>query len=400
MTVAYLELTPYDPLIARDGRPFGDKKGNRMRGLPWLLPSVVAGSFRTALVKAGTGDFSGDTPKALLNHVHVAGVFPVDEDTMYLPAPSDCVWDEKTDTVFRVQPIPLRDGEGVDFPATGRALQPVRLSDEQAEDDFKARPAPAWWPLDQYAQWLTEATLERPAAWFDPSFLDAPPIEMRDHVALDPQRGAAAESLLFSTANLNLSHLPRFRAGNRNGSLPFAQRFARISLAARVEIEQNRFEPMSDFDTWHPLGGERRLVHWKQTSHGLHWRAPELVKRALENTEKVRLILATPAIFAGGWKPGWLDGGLAGTIHDVPLRLVGVCNGRWKAVSGWSMQPLPETGRPGPKPIRRMVPAGSVYFFECKPGAAAALADHWLKPVSDDPQECRDGFGLAIWGTW
>ena len=33
-------------------------------------------------------------------------------------------------------------------------------------------------------------------------------------------------------------------------------------------------------------------------------------------------------------------------------------------------------------------------------GNAAPLADRWLQPVSDDPQDRLDGFGLATWGTW
>jgi CRISPR-associated protein Cmr3 len=80
----------------------------------------------------------------------------------------------------------------------------------------------------------------------------------------------------------------------------------------------------------------------------------------------------------------------------VKLALVGVTSARWKAVSGWSLAP-PR----GPKPIRRTVPAGAVYFFEVeKPGDAAPLADAWLQSVSDDEQEQRDGFGLATWGIW
>src|SRR5262249_39169019 len=74
-------------------------------------------------------------------------------------------------------------------------------------------------------------------------------------------------------------------------------------------------------------------------------------------------------------------------------------NGRWKAVSGWSMLPHPETGKPGPKAIRRMVPADSVYFFTAR-GSAASLAQRWLQSVSDGEQERRDGFGLAVWGAW
>jgi CRISPR-associated protein Cmr3 len=141
-------------------------------------------------------------------------------------------------------------------------------------------------------------------------------------------------------------------------------------------------------DHLHPLGGERRLVHWKTCESKL-WECPPLVRTALETTTKVRLILATPAIFTGGWKPNLAHGPLK------DFKLVGVSSGRWKAVSGWSLAP-PR----GPKAIRRMVPAGSVYFFTCEKGTAAALADQWLTSVSDDEQEQRDGFGLATWGTW
>jgi CRISPR-associated protein Cmr3 len=125
---------------------------------------------------------------------------------------------------------------------------------------------------------------------------------------------------------------------------------------------------------------------------------PQSIRDALAKTTQVRLILATPAIFADAWKPGWLNEQLEGTPPgcSVKLKLVGVNNGRWKAVSGWSLAP-PR----GPKAIRRMVPAGSVYFFRVeKPGDAASLADLWLQPISDNDQARRDGFGLALWGTW
>ena len=107
------------------------------------------------------------------------------------------------------------------------------------------------------------------------------------------------------------------------------------------------------------------------------------------------MVLATPAIFKDGWKPGWLTNGLEGELYGVKLKLVGVSNGRWKAISGWSL-----ASPRGPKAIRRMVPAGSVYFFKCGQGVATQLANHWLQSVSDDPQAQRDGFGLALWGTW
>ena len=76
MSVTTLQLTARDPIIARDGRPFGAGQGNRMRSLSWPLPSVVAGSLRTALVKVNPSlDFTKETPVELLR-VDVAELFP------------------------------------------------------------------------------------------------------------------------------------------------------------------------------------------------------------------------------------------------------------------------------------------------------------------------------------
>ncbi len=393
MSVTTLQLTARDPIVVRDGRPFGAGQGNRMRGLGWPLPSVVAGSFRTALVKANPSlDFAGDMPQRLMK-IEVAGVFPTVENELYFPAPNDCVWDGDARRVHAVRPVDPGPN-GCDFPASG--LCPVMLTEEQCKTDFKPKPVPAWWPFGKLRDWL----LGKPVT-FNERFLNAALQETRDHVTLEADTGAAAEGQLFTTAGLNVTHLPRFGVDSDDKRLPFDKRFADITLSARVTVRDQAFDHL-DRLTWHPLGGERRLVHWRQRDADL-WKCPAAVKSALETATHVRMVLATPAIFKHGWRPGWLDADtLIGKLPESgpTLKLVGVSNGRWKAVSGWSLQPLPETGRPGPKAIRRMVPAGSVYFFEVPRGEAVALADHWLKPVSDDEQECRDGFGLAVWGTW
>lgn len=87
-------------------------------------------------------------------------------------------------------------------------------------------------------------------------------------------------------------------------------------------------------------------------------------------------------------------------VGEVPgsglsVRLVSAVVGRWKPLSGWSY----EKGRNGPKALRRMVPAGSVYFFEVLKGGEG-IADLWLHSVCDCVQDGRDGFGLALWGFW
>jgi len=376
-----LQLTPHDPLIARDGRPFGAGQGNRMRGLPWPLPSVVAGSFRTALVKAGNGDFSGVMPTTLLEKVHVAGVFPVHGGELYLPAPNDYVWNQETNTRYRARPYDFANC--CDFPTDG--LRPVLFSDDFKIKDFKPAEVPAWWPAGKYAEWLLGNEV-----CFDSSFLRNPLQETRDHVCLDAERGAAAEGQIFATTGLNMTYLPRFGVKLDDKDISFNQRFAEVTLSARVTVPPTGFEQIDNFNILHPLGGERRLVHWQNADSDL-WNPRKAICDALKTATQIRMVLATPAIFKHGWQPDLANG----PLKAFNQKLVGVSNGRWKAVSGWSLAP-PR----GPKAIRRMVPAGSVYFFTCEAGAAAPLADMWLRSVSDDEQSQRDGFGLALWGTW
>ena len=40
-------IEPIDPLIVRDGRPFGPTPGARARTLPFPFPQTIAGAVRT-----------------------------------------------------------------------------------------------------------------------------------------------------------------------------------------------------------------------------------------------------------------------------------------------------------------------------------------------------------------
>lgn len=383
-----LKITCRDPIVARDGRPFGANQGNRMRSLDWVLPSVLAGSLRSALGKSANRDFSVATAEDLLD-VEIAGPVPLADGQLYFPAPQDCVFHPQSGPL-RAAPWRLDEG-GCDWPAIG--LQPVSLTQEQAPDDFKPAEPPAWWPADRYAAWLAGDHIK-----FDERFLDAAEIEHRTHVSLAAETGAADEGELFTTAALVVTHLRRHAAGAEQVR---SSRFAEIALAARVRADGWCGEALAGLDTLHSLGGERRLAHWTTVAEGA-WSCPEIIRAALAKASRVRMVLVTPAMFRDGWKPGWLNDALAGIPPGarVNLRLVGVSIQRWRAVSGWSLLNNPPNQRPGPKPVKRIVPAGGTYFFEIAEGESSDLAGHWLEPVSDDEQNRRDGFGLAAWGIW
>jgi len=381
----YLTLTPRDPLIARDGRPFGANAGNRMRSLDWLYPSVLAGSLRTLLGKQN-GGFNPETVKKL-KALAVSGPFPRIGDSLFFPRPLDCVVREEIGkrACFGVRPAHFDSGEGCDLPI---GLRPVLLSDG-AGCDFKPAKLPGFWSAGMLAAWLANPTgggFDSPpeSATGSKEFLDLPPEDSRTHVKMDPASGVGAEGELFSTTGLVFT--------TADGQP--------LQMAARVEESNDFDESLTKLDCLHPLGGERRLAHWRRGQSASAWTCPGSIVEALKGAQLVRMVLATPAIFKAGWKPGWLDQGehgLEGTPpgSSVKLRLAGVVADRWQPISGWSLEPPA-----GPKAIRRMVPAGGVYFFEVLEGEAGSFTERWLHSVCDDEQDRRDGFGLALFGIW
>ncbi|MCS7270347.1 MAG: type III-B CRISPR module-associated protein Cmr3 [Gemmataceae bacterium] len=405
MTAAYVEITGLDPIVARDGRPFGDGTGNRMRGLPWPLPSAVAGSARRALVVAQPERCFDETTIQQLLATAVAGVFPVvDGQTLYLPAPKNCVWqwDKKrqVDAIYRALPQPLGEGEGCDLPQPG--LQPVMLQNAP-EDDFKPEPVPAWWPVDELARWLSGEPFPSGQAKFGTGrFLTAARQQLRDRVCINPWRGAAEESRLFAVSDLNVSCLePHDSQGDERSQTCYSKkRDRRSSVRITLSLRLHPGDLADNLSLLHPLGGNRRLVCWRTApEQEALWKVPARLADRLAAARQVCLMLATPALFELGYLPGWLDHTLTGSppgIAGLRVKLVGIICDRWRALARFSY----DWRQPGPRPLRRMVPAGSMYFFQVLEGNPAVLAEAWLQSVCDDPQDRRDGFGLAVWGIW
>jgi CRISPR-associated protein Cmr3 len=113
------------------------------------------------------------------------------------------------------------------------------------------------------------------------------------------------------------------------------------------------------------------------------------VESIVEN-EACRVVLLTPAYFEQGWKPSWI-------IQNGNIELKAAAIGRAQVISGWDF----EKGKP--KHTRRLVPAGSVFFFKLNGNETEIrnwIDRTWMHCISDGEQSRKDGFGLAVLGTW
>lgn len=385
-----LTVQPRDPVIARDGRPFGAHAGNRMRSVGWPLPSTVAGSIRTMLGHAVGGKFDAALIQQL-KQVVCHGPLPVSNNRLFLPAPNDALV-AMAGACVTLRPETISSG-GTDLPDDLLPVVPPATTPL-----MKFGSPPAWWSLEKMGEWLLTAGDASPN-FLQPSgeFRDSPVTDERSHVQIDPKTLAAAPHMLFSSEGLVLDDL---REPNRTPH--HTQLLVRIDADSQQSFK-NHIAGLNRLQT---VGGERRIarIQIAASTEQSRFDCPNNVQHELAQVkvgDGVRMALATPAIFDHGWRPGWLNeqNGRVGTppgieSADLKLRLIAVCNERWEAVSGWSYESR------GPKPVKRVVPAGGVYFFRVEHVQPRTLPQLWLQPTSDAPEDCLEGFGLAVWGLW
>lgn len=409
-----VRIRPIDSVLFRDGRPFGTELGAQTAvSVPIPPPGTIAGFLRTLIGNrkgvdwdAVRNGYSEERVKGPLLQLNGKYVLPAPADAVVFEAeqePQPCTSTHQTEgenvaarrqkspTIAKARPHELENGQGCNMPCFDCGLQPLLLSGV----DERRKPASGYdlWEWDALKEWLLD---KQPRSLRKISF---PPAERRVHVAINDTTLGSEESLLY-TVEYRSYEMYDAERGCMN----------EWSLIAQVETDLGRVEGTG------VLGGERRLAYVEQLDGSAWLTCPEEIRKALVKAQRVRMYLATPAVFICGWKPGWLRKEKRGDGHalvgsppcvpqEVKLRLVAAAVPRRQAVSGWSLK------QQGPKPVKWCVPAGAVYFFEVEEGNPALLAEHcWLESVSDGKAQNgnqhngdrnRDaGYGLALWGIW
>lgn len=356
------QLEALAPWLFGYGMPFGTSPGALSAlSLELPRPATLAGAVRTSLAREN--DLSLLDQPSLIRQVAIRGPILLRNGEPVFAAPADAAHVTIDREEFDVPAFPdpaWRDfvSAPVDAPDS---WAPTRLVGDLEQYIPSKEKRSAWWSQEAMVNWLTSHQPVSPEGG-----LGSPAKETRTHVSLEARR--AREGMLFTTQGVCI-------ADHIRGDEVDAWR---ILVALH---DERTIEPILT------LGGERRLARAQECSTNV-WMCPEEIRTALKGTKHVRLVLATPCVFAKGWQPGWTE------LHGVGLKLCGAAMPRRQAWAGWDME------KDGLKPLRYGVAAGSTYFFEVTSGDASALADHWLTSVADDEQDQRDGAGLALWGTW
>lgn len=391
-------IEPHDSFIARDGRPFGLIPGVRAASLPFPFPSTTTGGVRTRDGSDAQGVFDiQETSRVKGLTVRGPLLVQLDQDSQvahwFANAPADALLldtepaDKDNADVRRLLPQVLPTGAHTNLP--DKQLLPLYLqqSDKRKPHGY----APRFWNWERFLKWLRAPQDEANLALADIG-TNGPPRDERSHVSIQNATQTHEEGGLFQTRGLEFT---KQKAKDDKGDYKL-ETAARLALAVSTDAAKIN-------DGVAPLGGERRLVSWRTfkpatgVADWLNSQCP--ISDQIVADRACRVVLLTPACFAAGWKPEWLINGRAGvSANGFTIKLKAAAMGRAQVISGWDFE------KPGPKPTRRLVPAGAVFFLKLQSNDDEDIKDWiknvWMRCVSDAAIDQRDGFGLAALGVW
>lgn len=389
MNVTRLALLPRDGVFCKDGRGWYTSEVGRSHSYGWPPPhTTVRGALRGAFgrqLEARQGKplspndweprTAGVALTRLLSLRRPLGE-PFQAKHRMWAAPADALVSGAE--LIALRPGRLPESAGTLGPEDDDAIESLwpLLPVDPREPDKKQKPASGFWTDAQMLAWLQgkAVTLEASAE---------PKRRLDYHLAIDPLRLVAEDSLLHASETTETLE--------REPGDAVAQEWA-LALECTLPEDVPAFPggPLG-------LGGRRRLALVDEVGGEL-FAPPEL-----PGARGLRLVLATPAQFTGGWLPDSFSparasgrpafvGRLPGLHADVILRAAAVP--RPQHLASWDMV------QRQPRKTRRLVPAGAVYFFQRADGQSFSPGDMralWLAPLGSGREEA---LGLVLPGTW
>ena len=399
MAITHLFIDPIDTLFLRGNKLFGDP-GSFGDALvpPW--PSVAAGALRSALLvqhghdpaRFARGEITDDpelgTPARpgsfLIARFQMARRGPdgAVEPLYGLPADLSVTRHARgndLDDDCEVRRIAPHAPPGwIQASAATRSLAVL-------PERWRGKPLSGrWLTKEGWQQYLDGHKINRSHLV---QSIDLWRLDTRIGIALDPLKRRASDGALFTSQGIVF----RKREHDRNGGASEAESGWNVGFLAGVSGADLPDTLMLRF------GGDGRAAVATRVDASV----PECDYDEIAAARCCRLILTTPGLFEGGWRPTGVTGDgrdLRFDLHGVRARLVCAAVPRAEVISGFDL------AKRRPKPAQRVAPAGSVYWLDGLAATAAALRNLaarglWSDPVEDASRRA-EGFNRITFGTF
>ncbi len=384
-----LFIEPSDVLFFRSSRPFNAGESGYLESLFPPTPETVQGAIRARVAAYWnpilSEAFQDERLNKLIGKYENIGQFRLrgltlgqrdqqdrDQIMPLFPAPAHLLRGEKTGKIYRLTPKGPQHGISTNMP-----VQQLTLSQSASEEDATNKQLRLLEPeggypnekLEDFRAWLTLQELGYALGSKAEAVQQIVGVPSSELYQLEPRLGIEMSNASKTTreGRLYQASFVRLRAG--------------VGFLVDVGLEGVKPEDVQKTlrfpeKGWLALGGERRAASFQVLGP-----APGEEHRILEPGERTCVYLSTPAWFAAGWRPtDW-----RAMFEVVP---VAAAVSRVQLIGGWQQEPGSAGGRS--KPLRRCVPAGSVYFFDGQVKRSG--------PFTDEGGEI--GYGIAYKGVW
>lgn len=348
-----IKIDAFDTLYFREGKPFTMGSETWGIGIFPPYPSMLYGALRSVYFSYNA-DFLkyANTENDPTKGLKITGIYLTRKDDVYFPFPFDCAQEKeaknKKDKNKFIILKPTKCSVVSNCPSTHISIPEGNVKIENTA-----------------GAWIDKISLE---AYLNSNHVNIALTEFDSLVISEPKIGIGRNNLTRTAQDSMLYRV----AMKRMIETSIVVEFEGLNLPEQGLIK---------------FGGEGRPVHYETINDNMIPKLPEQMGKVF------KLYLSTPAIFEKGWLPKWIDENtLEGQYDGLRLKLITASIGRVIYIGGFNMK-LKE-----PKPMKRAVPAGSIYYFEIiedKQNLSPVELFHG-KAISDITPE--QGFGIVYVG--
>lgn len=361
-----IEINAIDTFFFRNGKPFEKGEDNWAEGRFPPSPSVIYGALRTAYFTAHPSEITkANTDEDPTLKLSIKGVWIKRGNDLLCSAPLDFIVD--------------KDGED-------KQMKSVKLVQREAKK--YAGNSGGVYPYDFIPYY------EGNGEGVDSLMLDCSSI--LEYNLNGNYFGTSSDELRTSEAKIGVG-LDNFTRSNKEGNL---YRVGLSRLTEKFDAHElefkNRVSLVIDYDfDFIPdlikLGAEGKTAYCSLYSKRLKGS-----KSAIDwDGKSFRLILLTPGILEKG---SFLDLNAILTKSDFSVRTICAFVGKIEAIGGWEMKGG-KTQKGQPKPMRRALPAGTVFYFSIESNHTykdliAFLVKENIYSICQKEEDTKKGFGL------
>jgi len=357
------ELNPYDILLFRDGRPLG--LGGRAYSIFPPFPSTFQGALRAKLwANQDFPDFEKDWLNSENPTLEFYGSFLKKGDEIFFPLPANILKKIKKEEIQAVS-IPIKESKFIKSENTNIEIE--KLPWVYTDKDVEL--ASGFISLSELKNWLLKE-----------SYLPTSGIVfLKDIFSYEERIGIRMEYSLHTVKKEDGLFGMRFIKLENSVSFLFW-----IKAEKNENILKQIFESPPEVII---LGGERKTANYKvkeDSFFDLFSNLKDKIKAKVKENKTLKVLFLTPAIF-NSWKP-------ENNVFNK-LELISCVLGRPLDIGGWDLK------ENRPKPMRKAIPAGSVFWFRVKKkkNSEEVFENLWLK--FNSRYESKLGFGLTVVGV-